>query len=59
MKKLLNYIRLSYIELKKVIWPDRKTVINHTIMVIAMSLAVAVFLGIIDFIFTTLLNFII
>ena len=40
----------------KVKWPTRQETINYTIVVIAVSLAVAAFLGALDFIFTYLLN---
>lgn len=57
--KLVNYISDSRQELKKVVWPDKKTTTNHTLLVIGLSLAMAAFLGIIDFIFTYLINIII
>ena len=40
-------------------WPSRKEVIQHTILVIAVSLGVAFFLGGIDFILTLLIEAII
>lgn len=39
-------------ELKKVNWPTRQETIKYTLIVIGVSLAVAVFLGGLDFIFT-------
>jgi len=58
-KKLVEYVKASRQELKKVIWPDKKTTTNHTLLVIAVSLAVAAFLGVVDYIFTFILNVII
>ncbi|KKQ56697.1 MAG: Preprotein translocase, SecE subunit [Parcubacteria group bacterium GW2011_GWA2_38_13] len=52
--KLIDYLKLSKVELKKVIWPDKKTTMNHTILVIGFSLGVAFFLGIMDRLFTIL-----
>ncbi|MBT4349926.1 preprotein translocase subunit SecE [bacterium] len=49
MKKLFNYLKKSREELGKVSWPSRQTTINHTGIVIAISIAVAVFLGAIDY----------
>lgn len=43
-------------ELSKVNWPTKNQVINYTIVVVAISLAMAVFLGLLDFIFEWILN---
>ncbi|TSC95676.1 MAG: Preprotein translocase subunit SecE [Parcubacteria group bacterium Athens1014_10] len=50
--KIINYVKNSKIELKKVNWPNKKTITNYTLLVIGVSLAMAVFLGLIDFILT-------
>lgn len=52
-KRLINYFKESKDELKKVIWPSRKEAVKHTLIVIGVSLAVAIFLGAIDY----LMNF--
>ena len=54
--RLLNYLKASQLELKKVVWPSQKEVINHTLLVIGISLGVALFLGITDYILTLLLD---
>lgn len=51
MSKVLNYIKASVEEMKKVSWPTKKETTNYTILVISISLAVAAFLGTLDFIF--------
>ncbi len=48
----VRYIKESYEELKKVVWPGKKEVKNHTMVVIFLSLALAAFLGILDYIFS-------
>jgi preprotein translocase subunit SecE len=48
MNKLIAYLKGAKEELAKVVWPDRQTAINHTIVVIGISIAVALFLGAID-----------
>ncbi|MFH1030296.1 MAG: preprotein translocase subunit SecE [bacterium] len=53
---LIRYTKESYIELKKVVWPSKKDIKNHTLVVIALSLALAAFLGLLDYIFTFGLN---
>lgn len=49
--KLVNYVKESKNELKKVVWPSRKEATNHTLMVIGISLGVAILFGILDYIF--------
>lgn len=58
-EKLTNYIKNSIIELKKVSWPTKQQAIRHTLLVIAISLVVAAFLGIVDFILTKALQLVI
>lgn len=41
-------------ELKKVSWPSRKQTFDKTLLVIAISLVLAVYLGSVDFIFQKL-----
>ncbi len=57
--KLSNYFRNSVIELKKVNWPTKKQTINHTLLIIGISLGMALFLGIVDFILTKVLQLVI
>ncbi|MDA2921893.1 preprotein translocase subunit SecE [Patescibacteria group bacterium AH-259-L07] len=56
INKLTNYFKESVKELKKVNWPTKQQAIRHTILVIAISLVVAAFLGIVDFILTNILQ---
>ncbi len=44
-------------EVKKVNWPSREETIKYTLVVIGSSLAVAVFLGGLDFIFARVLKY--
>ncbi len=50
------FLREVKTELKKTSFPDRRTTTRNTILVIIFSLAVAVFLGGLDMLFTYLLN---
>lgn len=54
----LSFVRQSYDELKKVVWPSRDEVVRLTIAVIAIALLVGVFLGTIDYMLTELIDFI-
>jgi preprotein translocase subunit SecE len=59
MRKIIQYIKDSKDELKKVVWPSKKELINHTLIVIGLSLAMAFFLGLIDFGLTKLVEILI
>jgi preprotein translocase subunit SecE len=54
--KLINYIKDTRNELKRVTWPSRKQTINFTALVIAVSLVLAIFMGFFDVILTYLLK---
>lgn len=55
-KKIVSFLKEVRLEMKKVNWPTRKETIRYTLIVIGVSVVVAVFLGGLDFIFTTILN---
>ena len=44
-----NYIVDSWAELRKVAWPTRRTVVNLTLIVIAVSVLIGVYIAIVDF----------
>ena len=48
--KISNYIRESIAELKKVAWPSKKQTVNYTLLIIGISLILAFFIGLIDFV---------
>lgn len=50
--RLVRYMIESKVELKKVVWPTRNETINHTLLVIGISLGLAIFLGALDFCFS-------
>ena len=49
MKKVIQFIKESYAELKKVVWPSRDDVISSVKVVIVSTVIVAAVLGLIDF----------
>ena len=51
-----RYFNESWAELKKVTWPTRETVIRLTLLVIAVSIAVGVYIAVLDRFFNTLLD---
>ncbi|PIP28629.1 MAG: preprotein translocase subunit SecE [Candidatus Moranbacteria bacterium CG23_combo_of_CG06-09_8_20_14_all_35_22] len=56
MNKIIQFLKDAKIELTKVNWPTRKKTINYTIIVIGISLAVAIFLGGLDYFFEYILK---
>jgi preprotein translocase subunit SecE len=52
MDKIINYIKEVIEEAKKVTWPTRKQTIFFTITVLVVSLIIAYYLGLLDFIFS-------
>ena len=53
----INFIRDVRSELRKVAWPTQRETINLTAVVIALSAAVGLFLGGVDFLFQELFRF--
>ena len=51
MSKLGNYVKESYLEMKKVTWPNKKETYRYTLLVIGISIAVAIFMWFFDQIF--------
>ena len=56
MNKAIEFIKESYIELRKVTWPSKQEVVNYTVTVIFISIAVAVFLGVLDMGFSSIIE---
>ncbi|MEI6580927.1 MAG: preprotein translocase subunit SecE [bacterium] len=52
MSKITEYFKDIKGELKHVIWPSRNQTMFYTVIVIALSVIIAYFLGIFDFIFS-------
>lgn len=50
--KLIDYIKETRAELKHVSWATRRQAIVFTILVIAISIGVSLFLGLFDALFT-------
>lgn len=46
-----NYFVGAYQEMKKVSWPTKSQTINYSVMVVALSVGMALFFGLLDYIF--------
>jgi len=55
-KKIITFFKEVKTEIKKVNWPTKKETLRYTLIVILVSIVTAIFLGGLDFVFTTLLN---
>ncbi|MDO8499176.1 MAG: preprotein translocase subunit SecE [bacterium] len=51
-----NYLVSAYIEMTKVTWPTKKQTINYSLLVILFSLGMAAVLGLLDNIFSWIIN---
>lgn len=49
---MFDYFRNVRAELKHVSWPSRRVTIVYTVVVILVSLVVAVYLGLLDYVFS-------
>ncbi|MBX4191548.1 MAG: preprotein translocase subunit SecE [Candidatus Doudnabacteria bacterium] len=56
MTSPIQFIKEARSELTKVVWPSRKEIIRITLAVVILSVAVAVFLGAVDFGLSKLIN---
>ena len=51
-----RYLIESWAELKKVAWPTRETVVRLTMLVVAVSIAVGIYIFVLDSIFNRLVD---
>lgn len=51
MNRIVQFFRESYAELRKVTWPSREEVGNSTKIVLISVSLIAVFLGLVDYVF--------
>jgi preprotein translocase subunit SecE len=56
MTRIRTYLADSWAELRKVAWPTRETVTRLTLLVIAVSVAVGIYIFVLDRVFNTLVE---
>ncbi len=56
LTKIKDYLSGSISEMKKVVWPTKKQTYTYSGIVIAMSLGVAFFFGLLDYVFNIILG---
>jgi len=47
---LVKYLKESQQEMKKVVWPSKKEATNYTLAIVLISLAVAAYFAIVDYV---------
>ncbi|HEY4503084.1 MAG TPA: preprotein translocase subunit SecE [Candidatus Paceibacterota bacterium] len=52
MSKIVNYLKETKTELKHVIWPSGSQTLYYTLIVVVLSILIAYFLGVFDYIFS-------
>lgn len=56
MDRFISFLKDVKTELSKVSWPTKQETVQYTLLVIGLSLAIAIFLGGVDFVLQWLLN---
>lgn len=56
---VVNYFRETRAELRKVSWPTRQQATNLTLIVLAVTVAMAIFLGAVDYLFAAIIRLIV
>ena len=56
IQKTRNYIQETYVELKKTTWPTKDEATRLTSVVIAVILVLGVYMGVLDALFSYLIN---
>ena len=58
IKKFFSFFREMKSELKKVVWPSPKQLLNNTLVVLVVVILSAVFIGVVDSLFKFIVSFI-
>jgi preprotein translocase subunit SecE len=56
LNSVFNFVKESYIELKKVTWLNKKEVIASTLVVVILIVIMSIYIGIIDFILAKIVS---
>jgi preprotein translocase subunit SecE len=53
---MFDYFKQVRSEMRHVVWPSREMTIIYTVVVIAISIGIAVYLGLLDYLFSLVLK---
>jgi len=56
VKEFIEFFEESKVEIKKVVWPSRKETITTCVAVLVVSLVIAIYLGIVDFAYSKIVE---
>ena len=56
---IVRYFRQTWVELKKVNWPERREATNLTMIVLTVTVGMSAFLGVIDWLFALFFSWIV
>lgn len=56
MSKFIHYLRDTRAELKHVSWPTTRQAVIYTALVVGVSIIVAAFTGVLDFVYSEAIN---
>ena len=56
INRIVTFLKEVRLEMKKVNWPTRQETFRYTLIIIGVCLGVAIYLGGLDFLITTLLD---
>ena len=54
--KIFKFLREVISEVKKVTWPGKKELIGSTIVVMVLVLFIAIYIGLVDFVISRIIN---
>lgn len=58
-KSIIDFVKESYIELKKVTWLSRKEVLASSLVIVILIIIMSIYIGLIDFILAKVVAFLI
>ncbi len=53
MMGFINYLKDTRAEMRHVTWPTRQEAVSYTLIVISISIGTGLFLGLLDFVFSS------
>ena len=56
IERVIGYLREVWVELNRVDWPTRRELVSSTIVVVIVLLAMSIYLGFFDYLYTVLVK---